>query len=487
MTQHIHLHDLIFNKAHMCTPEYAETVLAVIGDRLGVDSGTYAATQEEKRDQESNIQGGTYIMPILGSMVHRGSSLDAMSGIQSYQLIQDEIQRAIDNPQVKQILLDMDSPGGSVAGAFDLKDFILKAKEEKPIYAIARDSMASAAYLIGSACTGVYATQTANVGSIGVVAMHIDRSEANKKEGLKPTFIYAGDYKVAGNPHEALSGEALDYLKGSVEDTYNMFVEAIAENRGLDQQAIRDTEARVYKGSKAEEMGLVDQVISYDALLAELASNNSIQRGSYRSSMSIKGDKMDKEEIEKLEADYAQVSAKVEDLKGENESLRKALIDNGFKLTADGVEAPEAKGQEEPTKETLEINGQPVDLSVMTEEAAQALKDMVTQKQESELEAKAAEMFPNMNMDAAKEFAKVDLSEAAMETLKAADKFFAEQMEEKGENAKEGDLTDPSDKLDAMISDYMETHSVSKAKATTEVTKSGQGRELYKQVYNKKG
>lgn len=477
---YIHLHELIFNKPHLCTPEYAETVLAVVGDKLGVDQGAFSIDGEGKREQKENLSNGTLVLPIIGSMVHRGGSLDALSGIQSYQSIQASIQDAVDDTAVKRILLDIDSPGGSVAGAFDLKDFITIAKENKPIYAIARDSMASAAYLIGSACTKVFATQTAQVGSIGVVAMHMDRSELNKKEGLKPTFIYAGDLKVAGNPHEKLEGEALDYIKESVQESYEMFVEAVADSRGLDKQMIRDTEARVYKGSKAKELGLVDEVISFDALLEELA-NEGQQRVSIPSSMSKKGIKMDKEELEKLEADYAQATADVKTLKGENEKLRKALIDNGFKITAEGIE-PKEVATEEVVKETLEVNGKTVDLSAMPEEAAQALKDLVEQKAESDLEAKASEMFPNMDLSAAKEFAKADLTEDALKALKAADNMFGNQMEEVGEDAQEGDLTDPKEKLDALIEDHMDTNGVDLHKARVAVSQTKEGRALQKAI-----
>jgi len=221
VSNYLHLHELIFNKPHLCTPEYAETVMAVLADKLGVEEGLFSVKSEGKDQKDEHLYGSTQVIPIIGSMVHRGSSLDAMSGITSYQSIKASIQSAMEDPRVECVLLEMDSPGGSVAGAFDLKDYILEAKTTKPIYAIANDSMASAAYLIGSACTQVYATQTSRVGSIGVVAMHVDQSEKNKKDGIKPTFISAGDYKVAGNPHEKLEGSALEYLQDSVNESYD--------------------------------------------------------------------------------------------------------------------------------------------------------------------------------------------------------------------------------------------------------------------------
>lgn len=470
MKEYLHLHELVFNKPHLCTPEYAETVLAVLQDKLKFE-GAFDVQGGPKEGKDPNLKGSTQVIPIVGSMVHRGGTLDALSGMQSYQGIQAKIQEALDNPQVDKILLEMDSPGGSVAGAFDLKDFILQAKEQKPIYAIANDSMASAAYLIGSACTQVYATQTANVGSIGVVAMHMDKSEKNKKEGLKPTFIYAGDYKVAGNPNAPLEGEALDYLQESVMESYEMFVNSVAEARGIDAQVIRDTEARVYRGEKAKEIGLVDEVVSMDSLLEELASNSPKR---VVKSMS-KGMKMDKEEIEKLEADFAQVSANAEALKAENENLRKALIDHGFKITAEGVE----KAAE---REYLEYEGKSIDLTEMPEEAAEALKTLAAEKAEAALQAKASAEFPNFDLKVAKALVAANLSEDVTQALKAADQSVGKLFEEEGEASAEADMLSPKDKMDALVTKYMEEHNVNVHKARVEVAKTAQGRTLQKAI-----
>lgn len=480
MRDYLHLHELIFNKPHLCTPEYAETVLAVVGEKFNIPEGAFQVQSEAKDKREQNVNNGVLTIPILGSMVHRGSSLDAMSGIQSYQSIQADIQEGLDNPAVKQILLDIDSPGGSVAGAFDLKDFILEAKQQKPIYALANDSMASAAYLIGSAATKVFATQTSNVGSIGVVAMHMDRSEANKKEGLKPTFIYAGDYKVAGNPHAPLEGEALQYIQESVMESYEMFISAVSENRGIDAQAVRDTQARTFKGDKAKELGLVDDVMSFDALQKELATNSNSPKRVFQSMSTGKGRLMDKEEIEKLEADFAQVSAQVADLQGQNESLRKALIENGFKITAEGVEKVE-----EAKVEYIEVNGEQIDKASIPAAVLKALEASAAEKAEAELEKQASTVLPHFGLEAAKAILKAGLSDDVLAQLKAADRLFESQMEEKGESGVDGNMTDPKEQLDAMIAAYAEEHNVSEAKATTAVTAKGKGRELYKQVMKK--
>lgn len=171
------------------------------------------------------------------------------------------------------------SPGGSVAGAFDFRDYLMSKKGTKPVYALAEDAMCSAAYLIGSTADKVYATQTARVGSIGVVAMHTDVSGKMGKDGLKPTFISAGKFKTAGNPYEKLEGEKLKYLQDSVDESYDMFINAVADARGIDKKVIRDTEARVYGSKKAVEIGLADSIRTYESVIAEMSAPNFTNQG----------------------------------------------------------------------------------------------------------------------------------------------------------------------------------------------------------------
>lgn len=457
MKEYLKLKSLVFNQAHLCTPDYAETVLSVLEDRIGIEEGAYESKEEAKERREANMLGSTYVMPILGSMTHRAGFLDAMSGIQSYQSIKSDIEAAMADPKVKDIVIEMDSPGGTVAGAFDLRDYIIEAKNTKPIYAHANDSMASAAYLIGSACTKVYASQTAGVGSIGVVAMHVDQSEADKQKGIKPTFIHAGAYKTAGNPHEPLEGEAKDYLQKSVDDSYEMFVNAVAESRGLDAADIRATEARVYKGKEAMKLGLVDDVISLDSLLQQLASDSQPRVFSQMS----KGERMDK--MEKLEADFAQVSA-------ENERFKAALIENGFVIKADRIEMKQEA-------EFIEISGETVNKADIPAVVLAELESAANERVDAALTATATEMFPNLALDVAKEFASLDLSEAALETLKGADAMVGSNMEETGESVSE-DMLSAKEKLDAAIESHMEEHGVSKIKAQAELQKTAEGRAL---------
>ena len=472
MKQYLKLHELIFNQPHLCTPDYAETVLAVLGDRLQIEPGMFQATEEARERVQASTTNGVYHLPILGSMVHRGGSLDALSGIQSYQSIRANLEAALEDPNVKGIMLEFDSPGGSVAGAFDLRDFIMEAKEKKPIYAYARDTMASAAYLIGSAATKVYTSQTGSIGSIGVVAMHIDQSERNKQQGIKPTFIHAGSMKTAGNPHEPLEGEALSYLQESVNASYDMFVDAVAEARGLDDQAIRDTEARVYRGQKAVELGLVDGVKPFDAVMEELAGIS--QRGILTQTNS-KGMKMETD-VEKLQADLAA-------LKANHESLQAAVIAEGYTITAEGI----SRDEPEKEPEMIEVAGVMTDKATLPAHVVEALETAAKEKAMAALEAQAKAEFPNFEPKAAVALVEALESyegdkEHLMAQLKAADSLLAETMEEEGESSVEADMMSPQDKMDALVSEYMAEKGVDIHKARVEVAKTTQGRELQKAI-----
>lgn len=113
----------------------------------------------------------------------------------SYEKIREEIEEALIDEEVATIILDMDSPGGEVNGLFDLSDFIYEARTKKSIVAIANDDAYSAAYAIASSAENVYVSRTSGVGSIGVIASHIDQSGFDENQRIKYTTVFAGSRK----------------------------------------------------------------------------------------------------------------------------------------------------------------------------------------------------------------------------------------------------------------------------------------------------
>jgi ClpP class serine protease len=178
------------------------------------------------------------------------------------------------DPMVRGIILDMDSPGGEVGGLFDLVDRIgaLRLATGKPLWAAANECALSAAYAIASTADRIYVTRTGEVGSIGVVAAHVDESSADAKAGLAWSFIFAGDRKIDGNSHGPLSERARADVQVDVDRLYTEFCALVAANRGLAPEAVRATEAAIYRGDLAIKAGLADRLGTLDMALADMAA-----------------------------------------------------------------------------------------------------------------------------------------------------------------------------------------------------------------------
>jgi signal peptide peptidase SppA len=393
----------------------------------------------------------------------------------SYASLQAQVEDAMSDKSVKNILLDIDSGGGQVAGAFDFRDYLMDQRGRKPIVSMARDTMASAAYLIGSATDKIYTTQTGSVGSIGVVAMHVDNSGANAMAGVKPTFIYAGDYKVAGNPNAPLEGEALSYLQESVNDSYEMFISAVAQARDIKPDAVRATEARMYRGQKAVDQGLADGVSTLEVALTELAT--SAPRVYQSMSITNKETLMTPEEIEKLQADLAVATTA-------NESLRACIMEEGYSITAEGLSKEEAS-----VAEFIEVAGTMVDKASLPAEVVTALETAFADKLDATLTEQANRDLPNFAMDDAKALLKlVGSDETTMTALKSADAAIGKLMDETGSTDVDGQMTTAQDKLDALITNEIAdagltgSKSIARAKAMTNVLKTAEGKALEAQA-----
>ncbi|MGL9779789.1 MAG: S49 family peptidase, partial [Wolbachia sp.] len=137
----------------------------------------------------------------------------------------------------------------------------------KKIVAIANDDAYSAAYAIASSAEKVFVSRTSGVGSIGVIASHIDQSGFDEKQGIKYTTVFAGNRKNDLNPHEPITLESLESLQEEVNRLYEMFVELVARNRNLSTEKIKSTEAGLYFGENAIEIGLADEVIVYSEFI----------------------------------------------------------------------------------------------------------------------------------------------------------------------------------------------------------------------------
>ena len=247
-----------------------DVILAVLGPRVGAPDLAAPAGFSPPTRSASPQTPGVAVIPVHGTLVRRTVGLEAESGLTSYAALAAQLDAALASPDVRAILLDVDSPGGESGGVFDLADRIRAATKVKPVWAVANDMAFSAAYALASAASKVFVSRTGGVGSIGVIAMHVDQSERDLQDGVRYTAVFAGDRKNDLNPHEPISSEAHAFLKAEVNRIYGLFVETVARNRGIEPSTVRDTEAGLFFGQAAVSLGLADAIGTFDDALAQL-------------------------------------------------------------------------------------------------------------------------------------------------------------------------------------------------------------------------
>lgn len=247
-----------------------DVLLAVLGERIGVPQVSVAAF-EPVIAPSVRTQSSIAVVPVFGTLVRRTNGLEAASGLTSYSELAARLQAASVDTAVRGVLLEIDSPGGEAGGVFELAEQVRVLAQHKPVWAVAVDSALSAAYAIAAAANRVVVTRTAGVGSIGVIAMHIDQSARDAQQGYRYTPVLAGAHKADLSPHAVLAPEALTRLQREVDRLYDLFVDHVALMRGLDSDAIRTTEAGLYFADDAVRAGLADAVGGFDDTLAEFA------------------------------------------------------------------------------------------------------------------------------------------------------------------------------------------------------------------------
>lgn len=212
------------------------------------------------------------VVPIHGELVAREVRAEGSSGeLIGYDRIVAQVRAAVEDPAVCGVVLDIDSPGGESAGAFEAAAAIRELGQRgKRIVAVANPGAYSGGYLLASAAERVLVPESGGVGSVGVYCVHVDQSALDAKEGIRVTFISAGTGKVDGHPHAPLEEGARAFMQGRADKLYAMFVHAIANARGLAPERIREIGARTFLGGDAVALGLADAIGGLDAAI-ELA------------------------------------------------------------------------------------------------------------------------------------------------------------------------------------------------------------------------
>lgn len=247
--------------AKMREPE-AKSIMAAAGDGFWPEADSWIAYY-----RPYNVVDGTLLIPIKGMLLNNFPYAlgDWATG---YAYIVKAFERGWADPAVKRIAMVIASPGGEVAGCFDSVDKVFARRDEKPLQAFINESAYSAAFAWSSLAPKISITRTGGTGSCGVVTSHVDASAALEKQGIKITFIYAGDHKVDGNYTEKLDPKVKARIQARVDGMYKIFVESAARNLGLSEEDVRATQAMTYSAEEAVAIGFAHEVKAFDDAMA---------------------------------------------------------------------------------------------------------------------------------------------------------------------------------------------------------------------------
>lgn len=284
-----HIAIRLLDQPLLLAPSYAKTFLATLSISAGItqmvdahgevlaiekqrfSASSFATSQSNPRPYQ--VVDGVAVISVSGTLIHNLGIIQPFWGMTGYDGIIARVQAAIADPEVKGILMDMDTPGGEVAGCFDAAQTIRSLAQEggKPLWALADDMACSAGMAIASAADRRLITQSAVMGSFGVVMAHQSYEGLLKESGVKVTLIHSGAHKVDGNPYEDLSAEVLAAFQEKSDKLRQEFAALGSGHMGLSVEAVLATEAKTYRGQEAIDIGFADQLVNGNEAIAIFA------------------------------------------------------------------------------------------------------------------------------------------------------------------------------------------------------------------------
>jgi len=271
----IDAYNIVASRPWYIQREALETILA-IADRQGdVDALQTRLGRPLDNTRAVTMRSGVAVIPVAGPIMRYANLFTQISGATSTQELATDIQTALDNPYVRGIVLEIDSPGGEATGISELARTIAAARAVKPIVAYVGGTGASAAYWIASAAGEVVIDDTAVLGSIGVVMSYLDTSKRDEKADVRRVEIVSSqspDKRIDPNTE---TGRAK--VQATVDALAGVFVDAVAANRGVTADTVmRDFgQGGVLVGTAAVAAGMADRIGSLESVIAQLAGNAS--------------------------------------------------------------------------------------------------------------------------------------------------------------------------------------------------------------------
>lgn len=350
--------------------EHSYLVAVEGGSKVMAQVGVKAQAHDDDEDAPYNfsLQGNIGVVSIKGSLVNRDSEWNRYFGIMSYGEVRRALIHAAESPGVKAIVLDIASGGGAVNGVGDTANLISQIDSKvKPIYAFSDANMTSAAYWLGSSARKVYNSNLAKLGSIGVIAVHMEVSKMMEEQGVGVTVLRSGKYKALANQYEPLSEAGQKQVQRELDATYSVFVEHVAEARGVSVEIADQKmgQGREFIGAEAVDAGLSDGITSFDELMSKLSAKLLDSQGSSPNNLAnlqrglpMKRKALTEQDIAAIAAGAAPVTATVdgsaatpgETAAADPQAAASAPVtDPAAPEAAAGTEAP--KAAEEPKKD----------------------------------------------------------------------------------------------------------------------------------------
>lgn len=251
----------LLNKPIALHPSYFPAAMTIQASDFYEMSGPFS---------EYEVSGGIAAIPITGCLFQSLGYPFSLGFATGYDYVRLCFTRAMIDPEVKAIVLSINSGGGEVAGCFDIVDLIYQNRGKKPIWAICAEDAFSAAYAIASAADRIIVPRTGGTGSIGVIAARCDFSEALTAAGIKVRFITYGARKADGHPETPITDEEIERYQKQIDAMGELFVETVARNRNIAAATVRDTQAATFMGGEGVALGLADEVAAPDAAFRAL-------------------------------------------------------------------------------------------------------------------------------------------------------------------------------------------------------------------------
>ena len=227
-------------------------------------------------DSYSQVVNGIGILNLQGPIFPKANLMTELSGATSLEQFRSELRTLASDPSVHSILVNIDSPGGVSDLVMETGREIRELSQIKPIFTLANTMAASAAFWIASQGTESYITDSGLTGSLGVYTVHIDQSEADKKDGILKTVIQAGEAKAGGE--QPLNPATRKNLQDAVDDLYNNFVNEVATGRKLDAEFVEEHFGKggIVTPRQAVEVGMVDGIKTFENLVGEISQNGGV-------------------------------------------------------------------------------------------------------------------------------------------------------------------------------------------------------------------